>query len=204
MATLIKTQAIGAYSDYYLRLYIEETVNVTANTSSVTVSLYGYTERAASICSWNNSGTNSVKITIDGTTDTLSGQNVDTADWRASGGKLLHSYTKTVAHNEDGTKTISVSGALVYQGGGSSLVAGTYSTGSVSQTLTRIARASTVSSVSGSTINSTSGNLTINCVKLFLVRLDKRTCPFFQNRNMTRNTQHSICQAFTITCHKEP
>lgn len=165
MATLIKTQAIGAYSDYYLRLYIEETVNVTANTSSVTVSLYGYTERAASICSWNNSGTNSVKITIDGTTDTLSGQNVDTADWRASGGKLLHSYTKTVAHNEDGTKTISVSGALVYQGGGSSLVAGTYSTGSVSQTLTRIARASTVSSVSGSTINSTSGNLTINLTK---------------------------------------
>ena len=165
MATLIKTQAIGAYSDYYLRLYIEETVNVTANTSSVTVSLYGYTERAASICSWNNSGTNSVKITIDGTTDTLSGQNVDTTDWRASGGKLLHSYTKTVAHNEDGTKTISVSGALVYQGGGSSLVAGTYSTGSVSQTLTRIARASTVSSVSGSTINSTSGNLTINLTK---------------------------------------
>ena len=50
MATLIKTQAIGTYSDYYLRLYIEETVNVSANTSAVTVSLYGYTERAADIC----------------------------------------------------------------------------------------------------------------------------------------------------------
>lgn len=165
MATLIKTQAIGTYSDYYLRLYIEETVNVTANTSDVTVSLYGYTERAASICSWNNSGTNSISITIDGTTDTLGSQNVDTADWRASGGHLLHSASKTITHNSDGTKTISVSGALNYKGGGTSLVAGTYSTGSVSQTLTPIARASKVGTVSGTSINSTSGNVTINVTK---------------------------------------
>lgn len=165
MATLIKTQAIGTYSDYYLRLYIDETVNVSANTSSVTVSLYGYTERAADICSWNGSGTNSISITIDGSTDTLSGQNVDTADWRASGGYLLHSYTKTVAHNSDGTKTISVSGSLNYKGGGSSLTAGTYSTGSVNWTLTQIARASKVGTVSGTSINSTSGNVTINVTK---------------------------------------
>lgn len=165
MATLIKTQAIGTYSDYYLRLYIDETVNVQANTSSVTVSLYGYTERAASICSFNNTGTNSISITIDGETNTLSGQNVDTSDWRASGGKLLHSYTKTVNHNSDGSKTITVSGALNYKAGGSSLTSGTYSTGDVSQTLTPIARASTVSSVSGNTITGTSGNLTINLSK---------------------------------------
>ena len=164
-ATMIKEQAIGAYSDYYLRLYFEETVNTTANTSTVTVSLYGYTERAESICSWNNSGGNSISVTIDGTTDTLSGQNVDTADWRASGGKLLHSYTKTIAHNTDGTKTIAVNGSLAYLGGGSSLVAGTYSTGSVSQALTTIARASTVGTISGTNINSTSGNVTINISK---------------------------------------
>lgn len=165
MPTLIKTQAIGTYSDYYLQLYIDETVNVQANTSSVTVSLYGYTERVAEYCSWNNTGTNSISITIDGTTNTLSGQNVDTADWRASGGHLLHSYTKTVTHNADGTKTITVSGALNYKGGGSSLVAGTYGTGDVSQTLTPIARASKVGTVSGTTINSTSGSLTINVTK---------------------------------------
>lgn len=164
-ATLIKTQAIGTYSDYFLRLYIDETTNVTANTSSVTVSLYGYTEREAANCSWNGSGENSITITIDGTTNTLSGQNIDTADWRASGGKLLHSYTKTVNHNSDGTKTISVSGSINYKGGGSSLPAGTYSTGSVSQTLTPIARASKVGTVSGTTINSTSGNVTINLTK---------------------------------------
>lgn len=163
MATLIKTQAIGTYSDYYLKLYIAETVNASANTSSVTVSLYGYTDRDSSICSWNNSGENSVTITIDGTTNTLSSQNIDTADWRTE--HLLHSYTKTVSHNSDGTKTISVSGALKYGGGGSSLTAGTYSTGSISQTLTTIARASTVGTVTGNSINSTSGNLTINVSK---------------------------------------
>lgn len=165
MATLIKTQAIGTYSDYYLRLYIDETVNVTANTSSVTVSLYGYTERAASICSWNNSGANSIDIVIDGSTYSLTGQNIDTADWRASGGLLLHSASKTITHNSDGTKTISVSGALNYEGGGSSLVTGTYSTGDVSRTLTPIARASKVGTVSGTSINSTSGNVTINVTK---------------------------------------
>lgn len=161
--TLIKTQAIGAYSDYYLKLYIEETVNVSANTSSVTVSLYGYTERAAAICSFNNEGTNSISVVIDGTTNTLNNLNIDTSDWRTE--HLLHSYTKTVNHNSDGTKTISVSGSLNYKGGGTSLVAGTYSTGSVSQTLTPIARASKVGTVSGTNINSTSGNVTINVTK---------------------------------------
>ena len=165
MAILIKTQEIGTYSDYYLRLYIDETVNVTANTSSVTVSLYGYTERAADICSWNGSGENSISIVIDGSTYSLTGQDIDTADWRASGGHLLHSASKTITHNSDGTKTISVSGSLNYKGGGTSLVAGTYSTGSVSRALTTIARASTVGTVSGTSINSTSGNVTINVSK---------------------------------------
>lgn len=165
MATLIKTQAIGTYSDYYLRLYIDETVNVTANTSDVTVSLYGYTERSASICSWNGSGANSIDIVIDGSTYSLTGQDIDTADWRASGGHLLHSASKTITHNSDGTKTISVSGALNYKGGGTSLVAGTYSTGSVNHALTNIARASKVGTVSGTSINSTSGNVTINVTK---------------------------------------
>lgn len=164
-ATLIKTQAFGTSSDYFLKLYIEETTNATANTSSVTVSLYGYTERPAEYCSWNNEGTNSINVIIDGTTSTLSNQNIDTSTWRTGSGKLLHSYTKTVAHNSDGTKTIAVAGYINYSGGGSSLPAGTYSTGSVSQTLTPIARASKVGTVSGNTINSTSGNLTINLTK---------------------------------------
>lgn len=48
--TKIKEVAIGTYSDYYLRLYYEETnVSNVNNTSSVTISLYGYTERLSLI-----------------------------------------------------------------------------------------------------------------------------------------------------------
>lgn len=168
-AILIKQQAIGTYSDYYLRLYIEQTVDQSSNSSTVTVSLRGYTERAQGICSWNGSGTNSISITIDGTTNTLSNQDIDTGynetGWRASNGKLLHSYTKTITHSSDGTKTISVSGSINYKGGGSSLGPGTYTTGSVNQLLTPIARASTFGTISNTTISNTTGSVTINITK---------------------------------------
>ena len=32
----------------------------------------------------------------------------------------------------------------------------------------------------------------------------QKDVPIFQNRDMTRNAQHPICQAFTIANHKEP
>lgn len=162
--TKIKEVAIGTYSDYYLRLYYEETnVSNVNNTSSVTISLYGYTERSSSICSYNNGGGNTVTVVVDGTTSTLSGQNIDTRDWHTE--KLLHSYTKTITHGADGSKSITVSGSITYQGGGTSLTAGTYSTGNVSQSLTTIARASTVGTVSNTAITSTSGNVKINISK---------------------------------------
>lgn len=162
--TKIKEVAIGTYSDYYLRLYYEENnVSNANNTSSVTISLYGYTERAAANCSFNNYGTNSISVVVDGTTSTLSNQNIDTSKWRTE--HLLHSYTKTITHGSDGSKSITVSGSINYQGGGTSLTAGTYSTGNVTQSLTTIARASTVGTVSNTNITSTSGNVTINISK---------------------------------------
>lgn len=165
-ATLIKNQAIGAYSDYYLRLYFEETVDSATNSSSVTVSLYGYTERAYDYCSYNNYGGNAVSITIDGTTNTLSGQNIDTRQWRVSGGYLLHSYTKTVQHNSDGSKTITVSGSIKYDDGDSaSLPAGTYSTGDVSKALTDIAISSSLNMWGGERMTNPTGHVTLTLSK---------------------------------------
>lgn len=172
--TKIKEVAIGTYSDYYLRLYYEENnVSNVNNTSSVTIYLYGYTERSSSICSYNNGGGNTVTVVVDGTTSTLSGQNIDTRDWRSE--KLLYSYTKTITHGADGSKSITVSGSITYQGGGTSLTAGTYSTGNVSQSLTTIARASTVGTVSNTAITSASGNVTINISKKNSAYYDKIT-----------------------------
>lgn len=161
--TLIKQVAIGSNSDYYLRLYYEETnVDTVNNRSDVTISLYGYTTRTA-YWSWNGYGNNSFTVVVDGTTSTLSNQNVDTETWQTE--HYLHSYSKTISHNADGSKSITVSGSMTYQGGGTSLVAGTYSTGNVTQNLTTIARASTVGTVSNTTITSSSGNVTINISK---------------------------------------
>lgn len=161
--TLIKQVAIGSNSDYYLRLYFEETnVDTVNNRSDVTISLYGYTTRTA-YWSWNGYGNNSFTVVVDGTTSTLSNQNVDTETWQTE--HYLHSYSKTISHNADGSKSITVSGSMTYQGGGTSLVAGTYSTGNVTQSLTTIARASTVGTVSNTTITSSSGNVTINISK---------------------------------------
>lgn len=162
---LIKETAIGVYSDYYLRLYLEETTDIVTNTSDVTISLYGYTERAIGNCAYNNFGKNSVSITVDGEESPLPNQNIDTRDWRTSGGYLLHSVTKSITHNGDGKKTIIVNGGIDYQGGGSSLNAGTYTTGDVSQELTPIPRASEVNMISGNTINNTTGNLVITLAK---------------------------------------
>lgn len=162
---LIKETAIGVYSDYFLRLYIDETTDIVTNTSDVTISLYGYTERARGNCAYNNFGKNSVIITVDGEESPLPNQNIDTREWRASGGYLLHSVTKSISHNGDGKKTIVVNAGINYQGGGSSLNAGTYTTGDVSWALTPIPRASTVNMVGGNTIKSTTGSLVIILTK---------------------------------------
>lgn len=162
---LIKETAIGVYSDYYLRLYLDETTDIVTNTSDVTISLYGYTERAVGNCAYNNFGRNSVSITVDGEESPLPNQNIDTRDWRTSGGYLLHSVTKSITHNGDGKKTIIVNAGINYQGGGSSLNAGTYTTGDVSQALTPIPRASTVSAYGGEKINSTTGNFVVTLSK---------------------------------------
>lgn len=172
---LIKETAIGVYSDYFLRLYIDETTDIVTNTSDVTVSLYGYTERAIGSCAYNNFGKNSVSITIDGEESPLPNQNIDTRDWRTSGGYLLHSVTKSIAHNGDGKKTIVVNAGITYQGGGSSLSAGTYTTGDVSWALTPIPRASSVSTFIGNLINSTTGSLVITLSKADPSLYDKIT-----------------------------
>lgn len=171
--TLRVETAIGAYSDYYLRLYTEETnISTVNNTSTVTVYLYGYTERASANCSWNNYGASSYTITInDGSnhSNTLSNQNVDTGynetGWRESGGKLLHSYSYTVTHTTDGSKSINISASFTYAGGGSSLPAATYkvpASGTTTVALTKINRGATYSSCTGNKITSASGTLTIN------------------------------------------
>lgn len=107
----------------------ESSVNVANNTSKVTAKLYYYGNGAS--YNYNNpSGT----ITIDGTSYSFN------HDFTTStSAQLLATKSKTVTHNTDGSKTVSVSAKFKT---GVSL--GTLST-SASKTLTKIARASTLS-----------------------------------------------------------
>lgn len=80
----------------------ESNVNVANNTSDVAVNLYANWDTQ----SWNwNSPTGS--ITIDGTAYSFSADFND--DKTYSGSQLLATKTKTVSHNSDGSKTVSLS-----------------------------------------------------------------------------------------------
>lgn len=106
----------------------ESSVNQSANTSVVTAKLY-----AKSTSGSYNNNSKSGYITIDGTKYTFS------HSFKANTSTLLATKSKTVTHNADGSKTVSVKG--YYQTGVSS---GNISK-TVSKTLTKIARQWTVS-----------------------------------------------------------
>lgn len=130
---------VGAY--WQLRLTWTATQNISANTSSVTAKLYWEAQRSG-VGAVYSSSSKSGNITINGTTSTFTA----TAALSAGGSKLLKTFTATVPHNADGTKTFTLSGTFDLSGislsgtdYGSETVTGT-------NTLNTIPRASSLSS----------------------------------------------------------
>lgn len=111
MATIFTVNYDGDYGDKYelkLEAY-EDSISTTANTSKVTAYLYLRRTDSSSSGAYNNDGT-PWTITIDGTQ--YSGNS--TWDTRNSTGfKLIGSASKTITHNSDGSKSISMSGTHV-------------------------------------------------------------------------------------------
>lgn len=96
---------VGANSWSGARLEFSSRSNgSSANSSDVTVSLYA--RRIDGGTSWNDTGGNNFYVTIDGTRYGNSGG----AKVSGTGWTLVKSATKTVLHNSDGSKTISISG----------------------------------------------------------------------------------------------
>ena len=132
-------------SSYRLELEITQTSqNIGANTSNVSFTLR--VVHYAGLAKYSNYTSNSWSATINGSTSSGSG----TYDFRSSSTKTLLSGSRTITHNSDGSKSISVSGswndASNYIPDGS--VSGTFA-------LTTIPRAST-STISPSTVNANS------------------------------------------------
>ncbi len=132
---------INQFSTGY-RILIEWTAtqNISANTSTITAKFY--LQSMGSSYHIYSSAKKTVRITIDGTTYT-SAEN--TAQLAGGQKKLMATATKTVQHNADGTKSITISGSIDLKATLSGTYYGTVNIAQQSFTLNTIPRASSVS-----------------------------------------------------------
>ena len=77
-----------------------------ANTSTITAKTYWATDDRG--YTFDTVGNRSASITIDGTSDSIS-QAFDCNPWPANATYLIQTYTKTVSHGSDGTKSLTLS-----------------------------------------------------------------------------------------------
>lgn len=139
------TLTSSSYEGRQLRLYCTQTQNVANNTSTINWTLY-------------SEGGSAKYYTVGPTTVTINGTQVyykarasySTQSFPASTGSV--SGSTTVSHNNDGSKSISVSLTTAIYTSSTSTSSGTW-------TLDSIPRASSISSISGNTIGS---SITIN------------------------------------------
>lgn len=90
--------------EYYLT-WEESNINIAANTSDVTVRVYA--RRTSTYTSYSSAGTS--QIQIDGVNSSkLTGQTIDLQANQVA--QLIQTYTRTITHNADGSKSITIKG----------------------------------------------------------------------------------------------
>ncbi len=100
----------GSYSDYYdCELRWSATQNIANNTSTIKVQWYFIKAKSDPYGSFNNNNTSKVTLNIAGSTYTKTA-NFDLRDEAVGTELLLATYSKTITHNSDGTKSASISG----------------------------------------------------------------------------------------------
>lgn len=149
MATIYGTASLG----WQLKLDYEVTQNITANTSSISMSLYVYNDNRA-----KNNYANDAYYIITGTKTYKTFEYGDTKQWN-----FLGSKTQTVNHNADGTAKVTLS-AEWYSGISGSSYTPERLTLSQEVTLTTIPRASTLT---GEGLTSTSNYIGTDLVIKF-------------------------------------
>lgn len=124
----------SVFNDHHkVRVDWTATQNVANNTSTITAKLYYVHDWSISISARSSAHS----VTIDGTTTTFSSSAISAS----SGEHLIGTATKTISHNSDGTKSISMSASFALR----ATLNGTYYgniTASATITLDTIARAS--------------------------------------------------------------
>lgn len=100
----------GSYSNYYdCELRWSATQNITNNTSTIKLQWYFIKAASDPYGSFNNNNTSKVTLNIAGSTYTKVA-NFDLRNDPVGTELLLASYSKTITHNSDGTKSVSISG----------------------------------------------------------------------------------------------
>lgn len=141
----------------WLKLRVEWVVNsqnIATNKTNLTVTVYLVSTASNGVI--NSSASKTINLTINGTTYSYSAAGL--AKISGSQKKQLFKKTVDVAHNADGTKSCSISCSFGIQVTLSGTYYGTVST-SGTATLNTIPRASSIASISGSTIGS---SVTVN------------------------------------------
>lgn len=141
MATIFTVNYSGGYgSKYEFKIDASESdVSTSGNTSKVTANAYVRRTDSSSNGAYNNSGT-AWSITIDGTTisGTSAWSTKNTTAWQ-----FLGSASKVITHNNDGSKSITISGSHTGNSASGSSKMGNAS-GSGNFALTTIPRASSI------------------------------------------------------------
>lgn len=150
----------SAYFSYYILW--SATQDIVNNTSTVTVSTYWSTNSLG--MTFDTVGSRNMSITIDGTEYTTS-KVVDCNPWPSDGIYLIQTESKTVTHDADGTKSITISarsnGHASSYGPSDSVNSSGDCTASATITLNAIDR--TAPTVSISLANRTADSLSISC-----------------------------------------
>ncbi|QIK57762.1 hypothetical protein G7059_07880 [Erysipelothrix sp. HDW6A] len=142
---LVGTTKLGSF--HQLEVWLEQRSQNIANNNTVIAYEFGIRRTATNGGAyWTTNTNNSAWLTVNGTNISIANFSYD---FRNSTYKVLASSTITVPHNADGTKSVYINGTIQI---GSGLLQGGNANGTL--WLTTIPRASSISSVTGSTIGS--------------------------------------------------
>lgn len=175
MATSGALSTSNQYIKYKITI-TQNSQNIANNTSNVTVSVKFYRTNTG----YTTYGTGSVHCTINGTKYTAA---VTPSQKITNGGIVLFSKTLNIAHNSDGTKTLTVSAYIDHQ-------QVTSNSQSFSQTLTTIARKSTLTASNGTL--DTAQTLTINRQSSGFTHTITYKCGTASGTIVTKTTETSV------------
>lgn len=181
----------GSHYTLYIKVDVQSQ-NVANNTSHVVVTMYGKSD-SNSYGAYNNGGGCSYSLTVDGKVRASSSS--ASMDFRNQATVSMGSWEGDIAHNTNGTKTLSVSGSFSFSG--SSYLSGGSCSGSLN--LATIARASSVSIANKTATLGSSDTITVTSSNTSFKHTIKYTYTATNGSNITRTLTSNLTGKTSLT-----